>query len=82
MNILSLMKPEKLNVLTIHAEVEGIFCAKMFEHFLKTALSRKISFIPLGTFLHEQMPTDYATLVAGKILGREGWVAYQTQDNT
>jgi undecaprenyl phosphate-alpha-L-ara4FN deformylase len=80
--ILSLMKPKKLNVLTIHAEVEGIFCAEMFEHFLKTALSRKISFIPLGTFLQEHIPTDYANLVAGKIPGREGWVASQAQDST
>ena len=71
-----------MNVLTIHAEVEGIFCAEMFEHFLKTALSRKILFIPLGALLQEQMPTDYATLVAENIRGREGWVAYQAQDNT
>lgn len=77
--ILSLMKPEQLNVLTIHAEVEGIFCAEMFEHFLKTAQSRKISFIPLGTFLQEQMPTDYSTLVDGKIPGREGWVSVQKE---
>ncbi len=77
--ILSLMKPEKLNILTIHAEVEGIFCAEMFEHFLKTALSRKISFIPLGTFLKEQTPTDYATLVDREIPGREGWLSVQKE---
>ena len=33
--LLSLITPDKLNVLTIHAEVEGIICEKMFDDFLQ-----------------------------------------------
>ncbi len=33
-HMLELIKPERLNVLTIHAEVEGIVCADMFDEFL------------------------------------------------
>ena len=37
--LLGLLRPGKLNVLTIHAEVEGIVCLHMFEQFVEKALS-------------------------------------------
>jgi hypothetical protein len=47
-HILSLMRPDRLNVLTIHAEVEGGICRDLFERFVTTARSRGISFVPLS----------------------------------
>lgn len=39
--LLAQLDPEKLNVLTIHAEVEGIACFEMFERFLKVAQAKR-----------------------------------------
>ena len=75
--IFSLMKPEDLNVLTVHAEVEGISCAKMFDQFLNKARTKGISFVPLGSFLKENIPVGNSTIVPGKINGREGWISVQ-----
>ena len=75
--IFSLMQPEDLNVLTIHAEVEGISCAKMFDQFLKKARTKGISFVPLGSFLKENIPVGNSSIVPGKISGREGWISVQ-----
>jgi len=75
--LLNLIKPDQLNVLTIHAEVEGIFCRELFADFLTQARSRNITFKPLGDFL----PPD-AEIKPGSINkitqpGREGWIAAQ-----
>lgn len=75
--IFSLMKPEDLNVLTVHAEVEGISCAKMFDQFLKKARTKGISIVALGSFLKENIPVDNSSIVPGKISGREGWISIQ-----
>jgi undecaprenyl phosphate-alpha-L-ara4FN deformylase len=75
--IFSLMKPEDLNVLTVHAEVEGISCAKMFDQFLKKARTKGISFVPLGSFLKEYIPVGNSSIVPGKISGRDGWISVQ-----
>ena len=75
--IFSLMKPEDLNVLTVHAEVEGISCAKMFDQFLKKARTKGISLVPLGSFLKENIPVGNASIVPGKMSGREGWISIQ-----
>ncbi len=47
-HMLGLLRPGKLNVLTIHAEVEGIVCLHMFEQFVEKALSLGHRFVPLG----------------------------------
>jgi len=75
--ILSLIKPDQLNVLAIHAEVEGISKNQMFKDFLKLARENQINFYPLG----ELLPDD-AHIPAGKILnqdieGREGQICWQ-----
>jgi len=75
--ILSLIKPEELNVLTVHAEVEGISCATMFGRFLKKARSKEIALVPLGTFLQENTPVEKSSIERGKIHGRDGWVSIQ-----
>lgn len=75
--MLSLLKPDKLNVLTIHAEVEGIACFAMFDQFLRTARSRGIAFAPLVTLLPGYPSIGPAAMVAKEIPGREGWVSCQ-----
>jgi undecaprenyl phosphate-alpha-L-ara4FN deformylase len=77
--LLSLIAPEKLNVLTVHAEVEGISCASMFDQFLKKARSKGISFNPLGAFLQAETAIDGASMVSGKVPGRDGWISIQNQ---
>ena len=74
---LSLIKPDRLNILTIHAEVEGIICLEMFDRFVKIAQSKGASFAPLGTLLAGSSPIRRATIVANKIHGRDGWVSCQ-----
>jgi len=77
-SLLSFVDREKLNVLTIHAEVEGIVCLDMFENFINMAQSKGASFIPLGAFLSDSLTADRATIAAREIPGREGWVACQS----
>jgi undecaprenyl phosphate-alpha-L-ara4FN deformylase len=75
--MLSLIKREALNVLTIHAEVEGIACLEMFDRFIKMAQSRDASFIPLGTLLKDSPTPSRAAIITKEIPGRDGWVSYQ-----
>jgi undecaprenyl phosphate-alpha-L-ara4FN deformylase len=75
--LLALLRPNRLNVLTIHAEVEGIARTEMFEGFLGQALARNVEFIPLGQLIEPSSETDRAAIVPRKIPGREGWLACQ-----
>jgi len=77
-HMLELIKPARLNVLTIHAEVEGIVCADMFDEFLTAAEARNIRFVPMC----ELLPDDLSTLPVDSVAtaplpGREGWVCWQ-----
>jgi undecaprenyl phosphate-alpha-L-ara4FN deformylase len=76
--LLSLLDPARLNVLAIHAEVEGIACLGMFERFLDAARARGASFVPLGALLRECSRIDKARLLPRSIPGREGWAACQS----
>ncbi len=76
--LLSLLRPDQLNVLTIHAEAEGITCLELFKDFLNRAQGRGISFVPLWNLLPESAQISKAAMVAQTIPGREGWVACQT----
>lgn len=76
--ILGLLKPGALNVHTIHAEVEGIARAAMFDRLLASFKNLAISACPLG----ELLPDDLETIPAGKIergivTGRADWVSVQ-----
>ncbi len=75
--ILSLMRPEKLNVLTVHAEVEGIICLEMFDRFLKMARSIGADFVPLKALLSGFQGIRLSTIAAKEIPGRDGWVSCQ-----
>jgi undecaprenyl phosphate-alpha-L-ara4FN deformylase len=75
--ILSLVQPERLNTLTIHAEVEGISRLALFEDFLTLARRRGDEFVPLGALLDSEKPWPQAELIGKEIPGREGWVSCQ-----
>jgi len=75
--LLSLVDRQKLNVLAIHAEVEGIAYLEMFEQFLNMSISRGISFVPLGFLLREYHQTESTTIINKEIPGREGWISCQ-----
>jgi undecaprenyl phosphate-alpha-L-ara4FN deformylase len=79
--MLSLLDPAKLNVLTVHAEVEGIACLEMFEQFVKRASSKGFSFVPLGVLLEEYPQSDPTTIAAREIPGRQGWVCCQSDSS-
>ena len=73
--ILSKVVPGKCNVLTIHAEAEGISCEPLFRDFLIKAKERDIHFVPLGSLVGERTFLPRGTIVPHEIPGREGWVA-------
>jgi undecaprenyl phosphate-alpha-L-ara4FN deformylase len=75
--MLSLISRTELNVLTIHAEVEGIACLDMFDRFLKSVRSMGAKLIPLGQLLNGGSETETAVIEPREIPGREGWVACQ-----
>jgi undecaprenyl phosphate-alpha-L-ara4FN deformylase len=76
-HILSLIKPAGLNVLTVHAEVEGMAYVEMFKRFLEKAGSQRINFVPLGTLIVEPGSIGRGVMVQQAIPGREGWVSCQ-----
>ena len=76
-HLLSLLKPDGLNALTIHAEVEGIACLTMFDSFLSTAIARGGAFVSLGNLLESNAVYAPDRVVPRTIPGREGWVACQ-----
>lgn len=79
-HLLSLFKPDKLNVLTIHAEAEGGACRAMFSDFLDRAQARKIDFQPLGDLLASCPEIAAAKIIASRLEGREGWISCQENE--
>ena len=76
--MLGQIKPDQLNVLTIHAEVEGIVCADMFDEFLTKAKAKNIQFVPMAELLPEDISTlPIDTVTTAPLPGREGWVCWQ-----
>jgi len=75
--MLSLLRPGKLNVLTVHAEAEGLKALPIFGRFLEMACAKGVSFVPLSTFLRDNRALERSTIVPKEIPGRVGWVACQ-----
>jgi undecaprenyl phosphate-alpha-L-ara4FN deformylase len=75
--LFSLIKPDQLNVLTIHAEAEGIHCLDLFRAFLKGAKEQNISILPLKSLLAKFPPSEHCRVVQRQLEGREGKVAFQ-----
>jgi len=76
-HMLSLLNPAGLNVLTVHAEVEGISRLGMFDRFLSTARSSGAAFCTLGSFLKGSTSLPAAPVISGHVPGRDGWVSLQ-----
>lgn len=75
-HMLSLLKPDQLNVLTIHAEAEGNICRQMFEEYVRKAKDMGYEFV----MMRDLLPPDLGTLPKGRIVnkefpGREGWIS-------
>ncbi len=78
--LLSLLNEDRLNVLTIHAEVEGMSKSRLFREFLDRALDNDVTFLPLGSLLPDDLSTiPIGVMEKGSIPGREGWVAVQSK---
>lgn len=75
--LLDLVRENELNVLTVHAEVEGIVCAVLFDAFLAAGRGRGIEFVPLGRLLEENAPFERARVAAAPVPGRAGTVGWQ-----
>jgi undecaprenyl phosphate-alpha-L-ara4FN deformylase len=76
-SLISFMKPESLNVLTIHAEVEGMSCLGLFREFLEQLRIRGGHLVPLGQLLPPADQIDGAVIGRGEVEGREGWLSVQ-----
>jgi undecaprenyl phosphate-alpha-L-ara4FN deformylase len=82
--LISQLRPDALNVLTIHAEVEGIARAQLFEDFLQMTLAAGHEFCALGALREYSRPdagAPTAAIVPQVLAGREGWVAAQALDS-
>jgi undecaprenyl phosphate-alpha-L-ara4FN deformylase len=66
-SLLSLVRPGKLNVLAIHAEVEGYARLDLFARFLEMTTSRGLSFVPLESLLDDAVDIGSAAVVARTI---------------
>jgi undecaprenyl phosphate-alpha-L-ara4FN deformylase len=75
--LLARIAPGALNVLTVHAEVEGGACAELFDEFLGSCAKRGIRPVPLCALLDAAPARDTDTLVLAPIAGREGDVGWQ-----
>lgn len=75
--ILNQLKPDALNVYTIHAEVEGIARCELFKQFLQLAAQGKIHFVSLGSLLPpvEDIPAGF--IKTANFAGREGGLCQQ-----
>jgi len=80
--LLDKLRADQLNVLTIHAEVEGGVCLPLFEQFVSKATDMGYHFVPLGRLPECHQPIPTGNIIAGTIPGREGWVALQSDTGT
>jgi undecaprenyl phosphate-alpha-L-ara4FN deformylase len=72
-HLLGLVSSDRLNVLAIHAEVEGGVHAELFDAFLREARARGIEPVPLGTLL-PGLDVRPGRVEQGELPGRAGKV--------
>ena len=75
--LLNMIQPDSVNVLTIHAEAEGIGCLSLFEDFLNMADQRNLRFVPLGDLINNIDNTGVSTIKQCEAKGRDGWISCQ-----
>jgi len=75
------LAPEKLNVLTIHAELEGMKFYEWFQHLILAFKTAKVSFVNLADaarfYLKDPTQIPYHNLDQGTVDGRSGTLAVQ-----
>lgn len=76
-DMLRRLDDDGLKVLTIHAEVEGIVAAPLFDRFLARATEAGHRFVTLGELAAEATDPPVARLERRAVPGREGWAAWQ-----
>ena len=76
-SILGQLKADALNVLTVHAEVEGRVCLDMFRDFIRRARAVGANFATLGSLVPAADGIPVGRMEKGSVPGREGWVAVQ-----
>jgi undecaprenyl phosphate-alpha-L-ara4FN deformylase len=76
-SILSRVHPDRLNVYTVHAEVEGIARLPLFERLLEQARARGMTFVPLGILLPGSSHLPQSAIRPTTLAGREGWISWQ-----
>lgn len=79
--LISFMNPEGLNVLTIHAEVEGMSCLGLFREFLKQLGMHGGVLVPLGQLLPPAEQIRRAVIGRQRAEGREGWLSVQESND-
>ncbi len=75
--LISLMREESLNVLAIHAEVEGMSYLSLFQEFLQQLRARGGHLAPLGELLPPADQIAGAAIGRQRVKGREGWLSVQ-----
>lgn len=75
--LLDQLRPGALNVLTVHAEVEGIARAGLFADFLSESARRGVEIGPLRSVLRPSARWPRDGVVAAPVAGREGDVCWQ-----
>ncbi len=75
--LLDLFRPKELNILCLHAEVEGLAKAALFDNFLQQAWRRDLTFTRLDKIFAAQGKLKSAALEIRSSLGREGQMAFQ-----
>jgi len=75
--LLDHLRPGELNVLTIHAEVEGIARADLFTDFLARHRTRGIRLVPLRELLDQGSRFEQDTIAQAPLAGRDGDVCWQ-----
>ncbi len=78
---LSLLREDRLNVITVHAEIEGMGHRPLFRQLINACLERGAEFVRLDDFAREQLENRAAIPVCdqrmAEIDGRSGLVAVQ-----
>ena len=78
---LALLKPGQLNVLTVHAEIEGMQKRALFREFLLRSRAAGVGFVVLRdvaqSLLQQRDTIPVCDLRAGEVDGRSGTLALQ-----
>jgi len=75
--LIKLLRPGKLNVLTIHAEAEGLSCLELFADFLQQTARHEVRFMALGDLLADCDNLPSAPMLQREIPGRDGLLSWQ-----